>query len=557
LGLDFKASPLFTVVVNRKAFEFFRGGLLYLPPTSPIMSDFSIPWSFLQDVNENLSPNSEPTLVPNQQQQKTFVQSVNNVCDIPTNQLPKPCLKGNRISITIPEDDYEAGIDDCKHCLHGRVIWPKGTTPVSVVALRTVLASLWKSIGRWGITSLGKGYFEFSFSSVEDVRRVRAVNSWNLNPGFLKLFPWTKDFNPSVQKQTYAQVWVRIYGLSQEYWRPKILFAIASSVGTPLCTDAVTTKPKFDRTFGHFVRVLVDLDISNELSYEILVERKGFAFFVELEYENLPDYCSYCKNIGHNFDNCKKRDFAFDKEDLAKKKSRQEPKQSYVPVVGKSNTEIADLVVSNPKVGNIGTSNFVISPEPKSGTNYVEKVTSSIRRDSSGDSEMQMQDGSPILSETVVIAGNEVIASKNPILVEPVQVEEVNAIVLAKKPSVDSTPDLRIVGSWSDAVTDSDYIRDPPSWCGTTSSNVIASDVVLNPHIAHDLEILRVWKDHEAGNIGHKTYTDEEENAAAINYLKNRSAATDEPFIEVVSKAKKKNSHKGVQVHNTRSKGRR
>jgi hypothetical protein len=129
--------------------------------------------------------------------------------------------------------------------------------------------------------------------------------------------------------------------------------------------------------------------------------------------------------------------------------------------------------------------------------------------------------------------------------------------VLAKNPSVDSTPDLRIVGSWSDAVTDSDYIQDPPFWCGTTSSNVIASDVVINPHIAHDLQILRVWKDNEAGNIGHKTYTDEEENAAAINYLKNRSAAIEEPFIEVVSKAKKKNPRKGVQVHNTRSSGRR
>ncbi|KAK2418107.1 hypothetical protein QL285_040346 [Trifolium repens] len=523
------------------------------------MSNFSIPWSFLHDVNENHAPNSDSTSVKQpQKQQKTFVQAVNNVCDIPTNQLPKPCVKGNKISIIIPEDDYEAGIDDCKHCLHGRVIWPKGATPVSVVALRTVLASLWKSIGRWGITSLGKGYFEFSFSSVEDVRRVRAVNSWNLNPGFLKLFPWTKDFNPSVQKQTSAQVWVRIYGLSQEYWRPKILFAIASSVGTPLCTDVVTNKPKFDRTFGHFVRVLVDLDISNELSYEILVERKGFAFFVELEYENLPDYCSYCKNIGHNFDNCKKRvfDFSIDKEDLAKKKSRQEPKQIYVPVVGKSITEIVDLEVSNPKVGNIDTSNFVISPEPKSGTKSVEKVTSSIRRDSSGDSEMQMQAGSPILSEPVVIVGNEVIA---PVLVdrfdnEPVHVD---AIVLAKNPSVDSTPDLRIVGSWSDAVTDSDYIQDPPFWCGTTSSNVIASDVVINPHIAHDLQILRVWKDNEAGNIGHKTYTDEEENAAAINYLKNRSAAIEEPFIEVVSKAKKKNPRKGVQVHNTRSSGRR
>jgi hypothetical protein len=49
----------------------------------------------------------------------------------------------------------------------------------------------------------------------------------------LKLFAWNPDFNPSLQQQSSAQVWIRIHGLSQEYWRPKILFAIASSVGTP------------------------------------------------------------------------------------------------------------------------------------------------------------------------------------------------------------------------------------------------------------------------------------------------------------------------------------
>jgi hypothetical protein len=114
-------------------------------PSSPIMSDFSIPSAFHQDVNEIHAPNLD--LKQPQKQQKSFVQAVNNVCDIPTNQLPKPYLKGNKISITILEDDYEAGIDDCKHCLHGKVIWPKGTTLVSVVALRTVLASLWNSIG--------------------------------------------------------------------------------------------------------------------------------------------------------------------------------------------------------------------------------------------------------------------------------------------------------------------------------------------------------------------------------------------------------------------------
>jgi hypothetical protein len=35
-------------------------------------------------------------------------------------------------------------------------------------------------------------------------------------------------------------------------------------------------------------------------------------------------------------------------------------------------------------------------------------------------------------------------------------------------------------------------------------------------------------------------YTDEKENAATVNYLKNRDAAGEEPFTEVVSKAKKK-----------------
>jgi hypothetical protein len=36
------------------------------------------------------------------------------------------------------------------------------------------------------------------------------------------------------------------------------------------------------------------------------VERKGYTFFVELEYENLPEFCSNCNFIGHNIENFKK-----------------------------------------------------------------------------------------------------------------------------------------------------------------------------------------------------------------------------------------------------------
>lgn len=112
---------------------------------------------------------------------------------------------------------------------------------------------------------------------------MRSAGSWNLNPGVLKLFTWSKDFNPSVQKLSTTQVWLKIHGLAQEYWRPKIIFAIANSVVTPICIDFATNKPIFNRTFGQYAWVLVDMDVSKPLRYKVLVERQGYAFFVDLE----------------------------------------------------------------------------------------------------------------------------------------------------------------------------------------------------------------------------------------------------------------------------------
>ena len=47
------------------------------------------------------------------------------------------------------------------------------------------------------------------------------------------------------------------------------------------------------------------MDVSQPLRSRVLVERKDFAFFVELGYENLPDYCSHCNKIGHYLEICK------------------------------------------------------------------------------------------------------------------------------------------------------------------------------------------------------------------------------------------------------------
>jgi len=54
------------------------------------------------------------------------------------------------------------------------------------------------------------------------------------------------------------------------------------------------------RLFGHYARILVDMDFSRKIFHEIVVEREGYAFPVAVAYEWMPDFCFHCQNIGHD-----------------------------------------------------------------------------------------------------------------------------------------------------------------------------------------------------------------------------------------------------------------
>lgn len=38
------------------------------------------------------------------------------------------------------------------------------------------------------------------------------------------------------------------------------------------------------------------------------MEIVGFAFFVDIEYENVPEFCSFCSRIGHPLTTCKRKE---------------------------------------------------------------------------------------------------------------------------------------------------------------------------------------------------------------------------------------------------------
>ncbi|XP_019430033.1 PREDICTED: uncharacterized protein LOC109337508 [Lupinus angustifolius] len=284
------------------------------------MSSPVIPWIFLGDFGNKSETTKAPTLQAHTIK-KSFAQALRPSCDISTSQLPQPCIKGDAIAIKIPEEDYQAGLLRCKSHLHGRMILSKGDTPLKLADLKNKLISMWNMIGKWSMISLGKGFYEFSFLSLEDMRTICSVGSWNLKPGFLRLFLWSPDFNPNLQKQSHTQCWIKIYNLPQEYWSPRIIFSIA---------------------FGHFAKVMVEINLKAELLEQILVEREGFAFFVSIEYENLSDFCQKCQVIGHAVHQCRKQ-VKKPEAEVTTKPIQKKTKQADKPIMGR---EINDLVIN-------------------------------------------------------------------------------------------------------------------------------------------------------------------------------------------------------------------
>jgi hypothetical protein len=399
------------------------------------MSSFNIPWKCLdidsEPQNEIINP-PETTPKPS----KTFAQALTNLCDIPLSQMPHPVVKGDRLAIEIPETLYQVGLEACKHNLHGRILWTKGSTPLSVVALKAKLSLIWKDFSKWGVISLGKGFFEFTFSTLEDVRRVRSIPSWNLNPGLLKLFAWSKDLNPRLQNNTSAQVWVRFYGLSQEYWHKNILFTIASSLGTPICTDAVTAKPMHERTFGQFARVLVDMDLSQPLRYKVLVERKGFAFFIEIDYENVPDFCSECQIIGHHIDNCRRWNQA-EEGRLAKDvavKTKPVGEKTYVPVKRNKQQQSNENNIINVEKETINVDDSSEVPNQGKSNSTVLPVLEQVP--------VQTIQVSPVYKETTVLSPVELFKAQD------IQLEQsLNANVVVAEGLVHSDSDESVVNA--------------------------------------------------------------------------------------------------------------
>lgn len=207
--------------------------------------------------------------------------------------LPNPYKVGNLNAIKINEEIYKKSTLSYENLLLGRLLLSKGSSPLQQTSLEDHLSSSLKIKEGLKLSSLGLGLYSFRFSSLNEEIKILSKSSCKFPFGVFKFYTWKFYFQPS-KIFTISHVWVRFHKLPLEYWHPHILFSVANGIGVPI---AIINKSTFDKSFGFYAKVLIEVDLYSPLLPKLLVERDHhFSFVLNFSYENVPKFCGI---LGH------------------------------------------------------------------------------------------------------------------------------------------------------------------------------------------------------------------------------------------------------------------
>ncbi|XP_057811444.1 uncharacterized protein LOC131025665 [Salvia miltiorrhiza] len=250
-----------------------------------------------------------------------------------------------------------SSVEEFQFALIGRILLRKGDKPRPYGDIKKELQELWNIQGPWNLIPMGKGYYTCKFSIADDKSRAKKQLLWELPTGSIRLREWAKVFDPYKEVSSLCHTWVHIYYLPVECWHPEVIIGISRHIGLPIKIDNASVEGQF----GHFARILLEIDLALPLQESLLVNCDEGSFYVEFVYEQLPHYCTRCKITGHSIDKCKKAEQRDSKARNVNKENQQpqsKEKTAAVPSNNQENWKVKEAeVVTNDKEkdGNLST----------------------------------------------------------------------------------------------------------------------------------------------------------------------------------------------------------
>ncbi|KAL2228169.1 UNVERIFIED_CONTAM: hypothetical protein Sindi_1796600 [Sesamum indicum] len=137
----------------------------------------------------------------------------------------------------------------------------------------------------------------------------------------MRIFKWTPTFTPS-QESSIVPVWVSFPELPAHLFRKEVLFTVASMIGTPLqIDDATLNQSKLSKA-----RASIELDLLKPRLEDFQIQICGATIVQRIAYEDIPNFCSLCKHVGHRDSDC------YLKGDAPKPPPRKQRKRAAVEV---------------------------------------------------------------------------------------------------------------------------------------------------------------------------------------------------------------------------------
>ncbi|CAJ2631940.1 unnamed protein product [Trifolium pratense] len=203
-----------------------------------------------------------------------------------------PKVTNGEIEVEIDESDI---VNEVKFWDSALIMYVLGGE-LSMNGVKQFMIKMWNFVKLPDMYYNEEGYFILRFHSYADRDVVLMGGPYTIRNMPMLLREWKPNFNLKNDMLRTLPIWVKLPQLPLYLWGVKSLSKIGSALGTPLVTDECTAN-KFRISYA---RILVEVDITQELATEITIkDSEGGRMKQPVEYEWKPTFCDKCQKFGH------------------------------------------------------------------------------------------------------------------------------------------------------------------------------------------------------------------------------------------------------------------
>ncbi|XP_059663502.1 uncharacterized protein LOC132309187 [Cornus florida] len=193
--------------------------------------------------------------------------------------------------IKILKEDVTEEVEYWKHSIVGYLMGKHPYFP----HFNDFLKRIWKTAGNFKLISLPKGFFMVRFDNANATNSIlQRIHTYQGRPMILKR--WDKNVNLEKEVLGSIPIWVRLFNLPM-YCRGKLSIArVCSQFSIPLYPDKAT----LTREREGFVKVVVEVDVHDELPEVVNIDIHGIDCEVYIEYDWKPQLCRKCNGFNHS-----------------------------------------------------------------------------------------------------------------------------------------------------------------------------------------------------------------------------------------------------------------